>query len=87
VRYPETRFVRRLRARRLAVAVAAAEAAQPPPVRHPLGDPRVGEDRRQAERRTHTMTPAEVEEWLRRNGIPGGDRRRGDRRQGDRRRR
>jgi hypothetical protein len=33
------------------------------------------------------MTPTEVEDWLRLNGITGGDRRKGDRRQGDRRRR
>jgi hypothetical protein len=87
LRYPETRFARRLRARELARDVAAAEASEPPPPRHPLGDPRIGEDRRQQERRTRTMTPAEVEDWLRLNGITGGDRRKGDRRQGDRRRR
>lgn len=89
MRHPEgSRFARRLRARRqaaaLAAAVAAAEDATPP--RHPLGDPRTGEDRRRAERRSRTMTPDEVEDWLRRNGISGGDRRRAERRQGDRRR-
>lgn len=44
------------------------------------------EDRRSAERRKMTMSPQEVENWLKMNGISGGDRRKGQRRQGDRRR-
>lgn len=44
------------------------------------------EDRRKGERRQITMSESEVEDWLKRNGIIGGDRRKGDRRQGDRRR-
>lgn len=42
-------------------------------------------DRRQQDRRQMSMSPDEVEEWLKRNGISGGDRRVGQRRQGDRR--
>jgi hypothetical protein len=43
-------------------------------------------DRRQGDRRKMTMSPDEVEDWLKRNGISSGDRRKGERRQGDRRR-
>jgi hypothetical protein len=43
-------------------------------------------DRRQGDRRQMSMSAAEVDDWLKRNGISGGDRRQGDRRQGDRRR-
>jgi hypothetical protein len=53
---------------------------------HPLGDPRLGDDRRRQERRIREMSPDEVDDWLKRNGIFGGDRRRGERRKGDRRR-
>jgi hypothetical protein len=68
------RFTRRLRARRATAG-------------HPLSDPRTGDtERRQAERRVRAMTPREVEDWLRRNGITGSDRRTGQRRQQERRR-
>jgi hypothetical protein len=81
MRHPEgSRFERRLRARQLKRAVEGEI------LKHPLGDPRIGEDRRQAERRRNAMTPDEVADWLKRNGISGGDRRHNDRRQGDRRR-
>jgi hypothetical protein len=43
-------------------------------------------ERRQKDRRKMSMSPDEVEDWLKRNGISGGDRRQGQRRQGDRRR-
>jgi hypothetical protein len=76
VRHPEgTRFERRLRARRLAEAVAAAEEGTTPPP-----PPPTVVDRRRTDRRTQTMTPAEVDDWLRRNGITGGDRRKAERR-------
>lgn len=42
-------------------------------------------DRRKRDRRQMSMAPDEVEDWLKRNGITGGDRRKGERRQGDRR--
>jgi hypothetical protein len=44
------------------------------------------QDRRQSDRRKMTMSPQEVEDWLKMNNIAGGDRRQGQRRQGDRRR-
>jgi hypothetical protein len=44
------------------------------------------QDRREGDRRKMAMTPREVDDWLRMNNIPGGDRRQGQRRQGDRRR-
>lgn len=43
-------------------------------------------DRRASDRRQMTMTPKEVDDWLKMNNISGGDRRKGERRQGDRRR-
>lgn len=78
MRHPEgPRALRRLKARR--------EAAEEE-LKHPLGDPRIGNDRRQKERRKQSLSPDEVNDWLKRNGISGGDRRHNDRRQGDRRR-
>lgn len=44
------------------------------------------QERRQVDRRQISMSPQEVEDWMRMNGIVGGDRRKGQRRQGDRRR-
>ena len=84
VRYPESRHERR-KAKRL-IERAEKERRELLEPKHPLGDPRIGNDRRQAERRSTQMTPAEVEDWLKRNGISTGDRRHNDRRQGDRRR-
>lgn len=72
MRHPEgPRFERRLRARQEARCLAEKQAQQPkpPPV-----------ERRQQERRTRSMTSAEVEDWLKHNGITGVDRRKGDRR-------
>jgi hypothetical protein len=43
-------------------------------------------DRRSEDRRKMAMSPDEVENWLKINGIYGGDRRKAQRRQGDRRR-
>lgn len=43
-------------------------------------------DRRQSDRRKMAMSEKEVDDWLKMNGISGGDRRHNDRRQGDRRR-
>lgn len=37
-------------------------------------------DERQVDRRKSTMSPREVEEWLKRNNIYGGDRRKDERR-------
>ncbi len=37
-------------------------------------------DERKSDRRVRSMTPSEVEDWLKQNGISGGDRRKGDRR-------
>lgn len=82
VRYPESRYTRRLKARE--ELRRRLEEIRPP--RHPLGDPRIDEDRRQQERRANAMTPKEVEDWLKRNGMQGTDRRKAERRQGDRRR-
>lgn len=85
MRHPEgPRKDRRLRARQEAHRLAEEKAKE---VKHPLGDPRIGDDRRQAERRVRAMTPREVDDWLKRNGISGGDRRQGQRRTGERRRR
>jgi len=87
VRYPESRFNRRLKARREARAERERrEMLGEEPVKHPLSDPRIGDDRRRAERRVMVMSAEEVEDWLKRNGISTGDRRHNDRRQGDRRR-
>lgn len=88
VRYPESRFERRRKARQEARAIEERRAFLDPDKqeKHPLGDPRIGNDRRQKERRMTVMTAAEVEDWLKRNGISTGDRRHNDRRQGDRRR-
>ena len=55
VKYAEPRFERRLRARREARRLAE-ELANRPPSR---------EDRRE-----RSMTPKEVERWLKQNGIP-----------------
>lgn len=38
-------------------------------------------DERRVDRRRMAMTPQEVDQWLKDNGILGGDRRKGDRRQ------
>lgn len=76
VRYPESRFNRRLAKRKEARRLAEEKLASKP----------TQGDRRKEERRTTVMTSGEVEEWLKRNGISGGDRRHNDRRQGDRRR-
>lgn len=43
------------------------------------------QDRREGDRRKMRMSEDEIEDWLKRNGISGGDRRLGQRRQGDRR--
>jgi hypothetical protein len=77
------RFERRLAKRRIKQRFEEQNGE----IKHPLGDPRIGNDRRQQERRTVEMTPAEVDDWLKRNGILGGDRRIGQRRLGNRRRR
>lgn len=49
-------------------------------------DPRSDDDRRQQERRQRSMTPAELDRWLKDHGMSGADRRKAERRQGDRRR-
>jgi len=49
-------------------------------------DERTADRRKGGDRRQLSMSPEEVEDWLKRNGITGGDRRKGERRQGDRRR-
>jgi hypothetical protein len=91
MRHPEgPRVQRRLRARRLKqqidAEIAARKAEQPKEPVNPQGDPRVGDDKRRQERRSRSMSPHEVEDWLNRNGISGGNRRMGQRRQGYRRR-
>lgn len=82
MRYPESRHERRVakreEARQKAEERLAAKMARL--------EPRSGEDRRRQERRSTQMTPDEVSDWLKRNGITTGDRRHNDRRQGDRRR-
>ena len=65
----KARFERRLAERR-SQQEQEETGATPPPI----------EDRRNADRRVKSMTPREVDDWLRRNGISGGDRRKGDRR-------
>jgi hypothetical protein len=78
VRYPESRFERRLAKRKEAQERLAEKMGRQ--------EPRSGDDRRRVERRAMVMSKEEVEDWLKRNGISGGDRRSGNRRQGDRRR-
>ena len=78
---PGSRKARKIRERLLERGLQAERI-----LRHPLSDPRVGDDRRQQERRVRIMTQEELEDWLRLNGISGGDRRQGERRQRDRRR-
>lgn len=67
MRHPEgSRFDRRLRARQEERRLAEEEP--------------IAEERRQRNRRANSMTPDEVQDWLKRNGILGGDRRKGERR-------
>lgn len=69
------RFERRLQERRAQRGVEE-EVSIPTQAEAPLVERRTGEDRR-----VRSMSPAEVDEWLKRNGISGGDRRRVTRRQ------
>lgn len=71
--YKAGRFQRRLAERR-------AKQAREESGEVKVAPPPVFEDRRNEDRRAATMSPKEVEDWLRRNGIAGGDRRKGDRR-------
>ena len=72
MRHPEgPRFDRRLKARR-----AKSEREQ---LLEKFG-PRADERNTTGDRRQMAMTPDEVDDWLKRNGITGGDRRKGDRR-------
>lgn len=65
------RFERRLQERRERQQNEKLEEVQAvPPVER-----RSGEDRR-----VRSMTSAEVDDWLKRNGVSGGDRRKGSRR-------
>lgn len=82
VRYPESRHERRVAKRAEAKKKAQERLAE----KMARIEPRSGEDRRQRERRVMVMSKEEVDDWLKRNGISGGDRRHNDRRQGDRRR-
>lgn len=87
VRHPEgTRFERRLRARQEKRRLEELKEMDKDKPKHPLSDPRIGDDRRQRERRAMVMSAEEVDDWLKRNGISSGDRRKGPRRQGERRR-
>lgn len=80
MRHPEgPRAARRLRKRREDAARAD------PGVKFGAADPRDPDDRRQAERRTETLSGEALEKRLRELGIT--DRRRGDRRTGGDRRR
>lgn len=63
----QARFERRLAERR---AEQNPEAVGMPPLEKRSGE----------ERRVRSMTPAEVDDWLKRSGISGGDRRKGSRR-------
>jgi hypothetical protein len=88
VRYPEPRFLRRLGRREESGRTKRQRRAAELADRHArwIGDPRTGEDRRQAERRTEALSGDALDARLAELGITA-DRRTGDRRQGDRRRR
>jgi hypothetical protein len=70
----QARFERRLEERR-AQRAADEGVVVPAQAEAPEIERRSGEDRR-----VRSMSPAEVDDWLKRNGISGGDRRKGDRR-------
>jgi hypothetical protein len=86
VRYPEPRIERR-RAKRAAREARWAQLREEKLARKmAVIEPRSGEDRRQAERRTESLTGKALDDRLAELGITH-DRRTGQRRTGDRRQR
>jgi hypothetical protein len=89
VRHPEgPRFLRRLARREAGGQTKQQRRAAELAERHIrwIGDPRAGEDRRQAERRSENLTGQALDARLAELGITG-DRRKGQRRTGGDRRR
>lgn len=87
VRIPEPRFLRRLAHREARGKTKTQRRAAELADRHArwIGDPRTGEDRRQAERRTESLSGEALDRRLEELRVDG-DRRQAQRRQGERRR-
>jgi hypothetical protein len=86
VRFPEPRIERRRKKRAVDAAKAEQRAADKLARKMAAIEPRSGNDRRQAERRTEALTGKALDDRLAELGITG-DRRQGQRRTGDRRQR
>lgn len=86
-RYPESRRARRLARREASGDTKRQRRAAELADRHArwIGDPRAGEDRRQAERRTESLSGEALNRRLEELRVDG-DRRQAQRRQGERRR-
>jgi hypothetical protein len=74
MRYSESHFDQRLRAhrrlqRKMAIEIAVRRAEKSEEPRH------LSFGQFEVERRSRNMTGQEVNDWLKLNGIPGGDRR------------